>query len=123
MSRRSVFISKTSGVTMHALHDDEKTSQVGTIMPVSGRIDMTTVGELRERLHAAVDGGVGVVALDISEVELIDATGLAMLVATHQRALRAGRRLVLRGTPPRVARVLAVTGLERILPTEPVVAA
>jgi anti-anti-sigma factor len=60
-----------------------------------------------------------VIVLDLSEVELIDAIGLAMLVGTHRRALRAGRDVVLRGTPPRVARMLAATGLDRVLRTEP----
>jgi len=41
--------------------------------------------------------------------------GLAMLVAGHSRALRAGRRIVLRGTPPRIARLLHATGLDRVL--------
>jgi anti-anti-sigma factor len=97
--------------------------RVGTIMQVTGRVDTTTVSELRDRLHSAVDGGVGVFVLDLSEVELIDATGLAMLVGTHRRALRAGRELVLRGTPPRIERLLAATGLDRVLHTEPPTAA
>jgi anti-anti-sigma factor len=93
-------------------------NRVGTIMQVSGRVDTTTVSELRDRLHSAVDGGVGVIIVDLSEVELIDATGLAMLVGTHRRAMRAGRELVLRGTPARITRLLAATGLDRVLHCE-----
>jgi anti-anti-sigma factor len=93
--------------------------RVGTIMHVAGRVDSTTVSELRERLHSAVDGGVGVVILDLTDVEMIDATGLAMLVGTHRRAMRAGRELLLRGTPQRITRLLAATGLDRVLHTEP----
>jgi anti-anti-sigma factor len=96
--------------------------RIGTIMPISGRIDASTVSQLRDRLHSAVDGGVGVVVLDLSEVELVDAIGLAMLVGTHRRALRAGRQLVLRGTPSRISRLLIATGLDRVLRTEPPVA-
>jgi anti-sigma B factor antagonist len=92
-------------------------------MPVAGRVDVTTVSELRDRLHSAVDGGVGVLVLDLSEVELVDTTGLAMLVGTQRRALRAGRDVVLRGTPPRVMRLLTVTGLDRVLRTEPPIVA
>lgn len=97
----------------------EEQFRVGTIMPISGRLDASTVSKLRDQLHTVVDGGIGVVVLDLSEVEMIDATGLAMLVASRRRALRAGRDLVLRGTPPRVARVLAATGLDRVLRAEP----
>lgn len=95
-------------------YGDER-SQVGTIMPIVGRIDASTVGQLRDQLHSVVDGGIGVVVLDLSDVEMVDAVGLAMLVASHSRALRAGRRIVLRGTPPRIARLLHATGLDRVL--------
>jgi anti-anti-sigma factor len=96
--------------------------RIGTIMPISGRIDASTVSQLRERLHSAVDGGVGVLVLDLSEVELVDAIGLAMLAGTQRRALRAGRQVLLRGTPPRLQRLLVATGLDRILRAEPPVA-
>jgi anti-sigma B factor antagonist len=92
--------------------------RIGTIMPISGRVDGSTVSQLRDQLHSAVDGGIGVMVLDLSEVELIDAVGLAMLVGTRRRALRAGRDVLLRGTPARVARMLAATGLARELRSE-----
>ena len=93
--------------------------RIGTIMAISGRIDGSTVTQLRDQLHTAVDGGIGAVVLDLSEVELVDAVGLAMLVGTHRRALRAGRQIVLRDTPARVTRLLVATGLDRVLRTEP----
>jgi anti-anti-sigma factor len=96
--------------------------RIGTIMAINGRIDATTVTLLRDQLHSAVDGGSGAVVLDLSEVELVDAVGLAMLVGTHRRALRAGRQVILRDTPPRVHRLLAATGLDRVLRAEPPVA-
>ncbi len=99
-------------------HGDERL-RIGTIMPISGRIDASTVSQLREQLHTAVDSGIGAVVLDLSDVEAVDAVGLAMLVGTHRRALRAGRIVVLRHTPTRVARVLHATGLDRVLRAEP----
>src|SRR4051794_29162480 len=97
----------------------DRTELVSTIMPLPGRVDVTTVGVLRDRLHAAVDSGSGVMVLDLADVQFLDATGLAMLVAAQRRAMGAGRRLVLRDTPPWVARLLAATGLARVLRTEP----
>jgi anti-sigma B factor antagonist len=101
------------------MRKQDDSARVGTIMPLNGRVDATTVGELRDRLHAAVDGGAGVMVLDLTEVDRIDATGLAMLVGTHRRALGAGRRLILRGTPRRVERLLGASGLGRVLLSEP----
>lgn len=93
-----------------------------TTLALIGRIDVLTVSEVRERLHAAVDAGAGTLVLDLSAVDGIDATGLGVLVGTQRRAQRRGQRLVLRGTPPRFARLLRATRLQRVLPTEPVAA-
>ncbi|MET8139347.1 STAS domain-containing protein [Sphaerisporangium sp. NPDC005288] len=90
---------------------------------VGSRLDVGTVAELRPRLHEAVESGEGDMFVDLSGLEMIDSAGLGVLVGTHRRALRAGRRLVLRGVPPRVMRVLAITRLHRVLRVELPVAA
>ncbi|MFC4534407.1 STAS domain-containing protein [Sphaerisporangium dianthi] len=90
---------------------------------VGSRLDVGTVAMLRPRLHEAVESGDGDMIVDLSDLEMIDSAGLGVLVGTHRRALRAGRRLVLRGVPPRVMRVLAITRLHRVLRVELPVAA
>lgn len=88
------------------------------VVSVGQRLDAGTVATLRPRLHEAVDSGAGDMIVDLSGLEIIDAAGLGVLVGTHRRALRAERRVVLRGVPPRVMRVLAVTRLHRVLRVE-----
>ncbi|MET8332690.1 STAS domain-containing protein [Streptosporangium canum] len=88
------------------------------MVSVGNRLDVGTVAGVRPRLHDAVDSGHGDLIVDLSGLEMIDATGLGVLVGTHRRALAAERRLILRGVPPRVMRVLAVTRLNRVLTVE-----
>ncbi|SFI45892.1 anti-anti-sigma factor [Streptosporangium canum] len=88
------------------------------MVSVGNRLDVGTVAGVRPRLHDAVDSGHGDLIVDLSGLEMIDATGLGVLVGTHRRALAAQRRLILRGVPPRVMRVLAVTRLNRVLTVE-----
>ncbi|WP_084960782.1 STAS domain-containing protein [Thermoactinospora rubra] len=88
------------------------------VVVIGSRLDAGTVAGVRQRLHEAVDSGDGDLVADLSAVEMIDATGLGVLVGTHRRALGAHRRLVLRNVPPRVMRVLAVTRLNRVLCVE-----
>jgi anti-anti-sigma factor len=80
-----------------------------------GRLDVRGAAAAREALHGAVSDGSGELVVDLSGVELLDATGLGVLVGTHRRARAAGRRLVLRDAPPRVARLLALTRIDRII--------
>jgi anti-anti-sigma factor len=82
---------------------------------LAGRLDVSTVADVRIALHEALDRGSGDLVVNLAEVEVGDATGLGVLVGAHRRAGRRGRRLVLRGVPPRLQRLLAATKLHRIL--------
>ncbi|WP_030906533.1 STAS domain-containing protein [Streptosporangium amethystogenes] len=93
------------------------------VVGIGNRLDAGTVTGVRPRLHEAVDSGHGDLIVDLSGLEMIDATGLGVLVGTHRRAVGAERRLILRGVPPRIMRVLAVTRLNRVLTVEHPIAA
>ncbi|HEY5031960.1 MAG TPA: STAS domain-containing protein [Actinomycetes bacterium] len=80
------------------------------------RLDVTTVGDLRDAMTLAVESGPAVdVLVDMSRVQVVDSVGLGLLVSTHRNCLRAGRRLVLVDPQPRMLRLLAVTRLHRVL--------
>jgi anti-sigma B factor antagonist len=91
----------------------------GCQVALRGPLDVLTVSDVRAALHAAIDAGTGDLVVDVSAVELVDATGMGVLVGANRRAALAGRRLVLRGVPPRLARILRVTRLYRVLAIEP----
>lgn len=88
------------------------------LVVLTGRLDVSTVSVVRDRLHAAVDAGSGLLVVDLTGVQAVDVTGLGMLAGTRRRAQTTGRTMVLRGVPPRVARLLQVTRLDRALPME-----
>jgi anti-anti-sigma factor len=85
---------------------------------LSGRLDVHTVHDARAAVHAALDSGVGDLVVNLRDVEMLDATGLGMLVAVHRRAGRSGRRLILREAGPQLLRLLRVSRLHRILTVE-----
>lgn len=82
---------------------------------LSGRLDVGTVAEVREVLHQALASGTGDLVVDVHDLEVVDATGLGVLLGVHHRARLLGRRLVLHGARPRVRRILRVTRLHRVL--------
>lgn len=87
----------------------------GCSLALVGRLGSATVGDVRVALADAIDNGVEDLLLDLGGVELVDATGLGVLVGGHRRAERAGRRLVLRNVPERIDRLLFATRLHRVL--------
>ena len=88
------------------------------VVRLSGTLDVSTVHDVRLALHAALDDGSGDLFVDVREVEMLDATGLGMLVGAHRRAGRTGRRLVLRNLSPQLVRLLRVSRLNRIFVVE-----
>ena len=84
-----------------------------------GRLDARAAGAVRDALHAALSAGSGPLVVDIAGVELLDATGLGVLVGAHRRARLDGRELVLRGPSARVRRLLKVTRLDRVITLAP----
>jgi anti-sigma B factor antagonist len=87
----------------------------GYELALSGRLDVSAVAEVRAALHQAIDCGTGDLVVDLSGVELLDATGLGVLLGADRRAKQVDRRIVLRDASPRVLRILRVTRLHRVL--------
>jgi anti-sigma B factor antagonist len=84
-------------------------------LSLSGFLDGSGVATVRSALSAALDAADGDVTVDVAKLVAVDATGLALLVSMHRRALNQGCRLVLDGVGPSLARLLAVTRLHRVL--------
>jgi anti-sigma B factor antagonist len=87
-------------------------------LALSGRLDASSVGEVRPSLNRLIDTTGANVVVDLSQVDVIDVTGLGLLAAAHRRLERDGRQLVLRGCADHVRRVLAVTRLSRVMHVE-----
>jgi anti-anti-sigma factor len=94
----------------------------GALLALRGRLSASTVADVRLALADAIEHGVGDIVVDLRAAELVDATGLGVLVGGHRRADRAGRRLVLRAVPERIDRLLLATRLHRVLTVERTIA-
>jgi anti-sigma B factor antagonist len=86
---------------------------------LSGEIDIITAPEVRDALAGATSEAVTGIVVDLSEVTFLDAAGLGALAGGAYRArhLPGGLRLV--AVPPRVLRLLNITGLDRHLAAFP----
>ena len=96
---------------------DEQESEYGPVIVVSGELDLTTVGILRDPLLSQAskcDGGNLIV--DISKVEFIDSAGLALLVEARKRLATESRSLaILLATGRQPERVLKLVRFDTIM--------
>jgi anti-sigma B factor antagonist len=93
--------------------DVQRRNDVAIVRP-HGELDIATV----ETLRAALDGieNAGRLVLDLRGLSFIDATGLRLMVALHQRAQRDGFQLTLVAPAAPANRALRLSGLDQALP-------
>jgi anti-sigma B factor antagonist len=95
------------------------TELVGGVPVVTApeEIDITNAAGLRSALLRAAADGSGAFVADMTRTRFCDSAGLNALVAAHNRAQAAGGELLLVVCGAAVLRVLAITGVDRVIPT------
>lgn len=84
----------------------------------AGEIDLANADALAAELHEAERAGAEAIVLDLTKLEFIDSTGIALIVAIHQRLNDGGAsrfRLAVGPEGP-VRRLLELTGVEARVP-------
>ncbi|HEY0816620.1 MAG TPA: STAS domain-containing protein [Pseudonocardia sp.] len=99
---------------MPALTFHIRTDPAPTLVKVAGEIDLLTAPQLCDCFLALPDGDL---VLDISDVRLLAAAGLRVMLELQSRRAEAGAQLVLAAPSPPVRRVLCATRLDQTLRT------
>lgn len=95
----------------------EDASPGRTTVKLSGELDIASAPDLRERLLAILSRGtLTQLILDLSKLQFIDSSGVAVLVNTDRRARLLGCTLILLAPQPPVSRVLQICGLDHYFP-------
>ena len=77
------------------------------------RIDAASSIQFKDAMRAAAEGASGPVVLDLGEVDFIDSSGLGAIVST-MKMLAPAKRLELANLRPNVAKVFALTRMDRV---------
>jgi len=96
---------------------EERESDKGPVLDVSGELDLTTVAMLRDPLLAqATKVRLSNLIVDLTRVEFIDSAGLALLVEARKRLASESRTLTLVLSPGRQPeRVLRLVRFDTIM--------
>ena len=85
------------------------------VVAVPGEIDLVNAPELHLALLEAAAYGSETLVADMTRTRFCDSAGLNALVAAHKRAQAEGGELLLVITSAAVLRVLALTGVDRVI--------
>jgi anti-sigma B factor antagonist len=85
------------------------------VIRLSGPVDVSQSLQLRELLGEQIDGPTARVLVDLSDVPLIDSSGIGVMVTAHRRAEKAGASFALAGAGETVGRVFSLTRTDKLL--------
>ena len=91
------------------------------VVRVAGEVDISHEEELRGELRAAAAAGPRGIVVDLTECEFIDSSGIRALLLSRQ-AQHSGdesERLAVAASSEQILRILAVMGIDRVIPIRP----
>ena len=92
-------------------------SQTGQATVIfAGELDTASADQAYEYVREAIDAHGGQVLLDMAGLSICDASGLGALARMSRHAGQAGSSLYLVAPPPRLMKIIRMTGLEDKLP-------
>lgn len=92
----------------------ERHSDGPTIVSVSGEVDIFTAPELKATLGAAIEDGVTMIIVDLTDTRFMDSTALGVLIGVVKKLRPIGGRMAVVNTEPSTAKTFEITGLDRI---------
>jgi anti-anti-sigma factor len=92
-------------------------------MTLSAEVDISNAEQARDDLLSVVMRGASLVIADMTATTFCDSAGVSALVRVARRAAAAGSGLRLATATPAVCRVLALTGVDKLIEIYPSVAA
>lgn len=92
-------------------------------MTLPAEVDVSNADQIRQDLAAVVAQGASLVIADMSATTFCDSAGVTALVRAMRKAAASGAGLRVAADAPAVTRVLAITGVDRLIKIYPSVAA
>jgi anti-sigma B factor antagonist len=96
------------------LRVDHERSADAHVIRLVGEMDLGNVDEAKAALMSAIGDDVDVI-VDMSELEFIDSSGIAMLLEAQAASRRDSDRLCFRGSGDEVAKILQLTRVDEQL--------
>ena len=94
-------------------------SEPFTILAIEGDIDLYQVPVVKGKLDEVIQRKAGRILVDLSRVNYIDSSGLALFIESLQTISAYGGKLGLFGLQPSIRHIFEIACLDRVLQTFP----
>jgi anti-anti-sigma factor len=99
------------GSTPGNLRIERKLDADGVVLVLAGELDLASSPALDRQLRELDGTNPGRLLIDLSRLDFMDSTGLAIMIGAQQSAQDNGHRLSLRPGPGQVQRLFELTGV------------
>ncbi len=83
------------------------------VVQVEEPLTSSSAHELRPRLQEAIANGATAIVIDLSLIDLVDSSGIGLLIATRNSLVKVGGSLRIVGASPEIQRLFKVMRLDR----------
>jgi anti-sigma B factor antagonist len=94
--------------------EEQHTSSGAAVLAIHGEADLHAAPELKERLRAAIDRGVTVIVVDLTDTDFVDSTSLGVLLGATKRLREREGEIRLVVSRPELRRIFEITLLDRV---------
>jgi anti-sigma B factor antagonist len=84
-------------------------------LSIEGQLDAVSVSDLRDQLDELVAARPGTVEVDLSELRLIDSSGVGALVSLYKRVRKQGGSVVIKGVRGQPLAIFQLLQLDRFM--------
>jgi anti-sigma B factor antagonist len=97
------------------VRESELSSEV-RVVQLSGRLDMEATQADSPAVQEALEQSAGGIVVDMGAVGFLSSSGLRMLLAVHQKAQGADKKIALVGVQPPIYKIFKVSALDDLFP-------
>jgi anti-anti-sigma factor len=88
---------------------DVRIEQGRAVLSLYGELDLASAELFQGEFENAEIGGAPMVVLDLEGLQLVDSTGLRVILSAHERARERGQEFAITPGSPQVRRLLTIT--------------
>jgi anti-sigma B factor antagonist len=92
----------------------EESTEHGTVLYVSGEIDIYTAQRFKEGLYQVVDSSDKEITIDCGGLNYIDSTGLGIFVGALKKTKIGGRNIFIVNMKDNIMKLFVITGLDKL---------
>lgn len=85
------------------------------MVSIKGEIDIYSIEKFREAIEEKMKTQAPEIIIDCTELSYMDSTGMGVLIELRNKTKAIGQKIILKNPRPNIKKLLALTGVDKII--------